>query len=88
MRAFRVDLAALASNLKSGAAFGATLYWDLVLFCATWCDVDIESKSFILLSLFSAVRCRAVQGYALDSQIGLKSPLARSLYCSLFDIDH
>jgi hypothetical protein len=35
MHAFRVDLAALTSNLKSGAAFGATLYRDLVLFCAT-----------------------------------------------------
>jgi hypothetical protein len=43
-------------ELKSGAAFGATLYRVLVLFCATWCDVDIESRSFILLSLFSAVQ--------------------------------
>ena len=56
LRAFHVDLAALASNLKSGAAFGATLYRVLVLFCATWCDVDIKSKSFILLSLFSVVQ--------------------------------
>jgi hypothetical protein len=54
--AFRVDLAALASNLKSGAAFGATLYRVLVLSCATWCDVDIESKPFILRSLFSVVQ--------------------------------
>lgn len=44
LRAFRVDFAALASNLKPGAAFGATLYRVLVLFCATWCDVDIEYK--------------------------------------------
>jgi hypothetical protein len=30
-----------------------------MLFGATWCDVDIESKSFILLSLFSAVQGNA-----------------------------
>jgi hypothetical protein len=52
----RLDLAALASGLRSGAAFGATLYGVSVLFYATWCDVDIESKSFMMLSLFSAVQ--------------------------------
>jgi hypothetical protein len=32
----------------SGAAFGATLYRDLVLFGATVCDVDNTSISFIM----------------------------------------
>jgi hypothetical protein len=41
---------------RSGAAFGATLYLDFVLLCATRCDVDNEFKSFILLSLFGYVR--------------------------------
>ena len=49
-------LAALASNVESGAAFGATLYHVLVPFCALSCNVDIESKSFILLSLFAVVQ--------------------------------
>jgi hypothetical protein len=40
-RACRLDLAAIASTLESGAAFGATLYRDLVLSCANWCNVDI-----------------------------------------------
>ena len=56
MHACRLDLAALASTLESGAAFGATLYRVLVPFCAILCNVDIESKSFILLSLFAAVQ--------------------------------
>jgi hypothetical protein len=42
--------------LESGAAFGATLYRVLVLFCAILCNVDIESKSFILLTLFAVVQ--------------------------------
>lgn len=50
------ELAALTSNLKSGAAFGATLYRVLVPFSAILCNVDIESKSFILLLLFAAVQ--------------------------------
>ena len=33
---------------RSGAAFGATLYRDLVLFGATVCDVDNVSMSFII----------------------------------------
>jgi hypothetical protein len=33
---------------NSGAAFGATLYRDLVPFCATGCDVDNMSMSFIM----------------------------------------
>ena len=40
---------------KSGAAIGATWYRDLVLFCASECNVDNESNSFILLSLFGVV---------------------------------
>jgi len=33
---------------NSGAAFGATLYRDLVHFGATQCDVDNTSMSFIM----------------------------------------
>jgi hypothetical protein len=46
---------------NSGAAFGATLYRDLVLFGATRCAVDNDLKSFILLSLFDSVRGSARQ---------------------------
>jgi hypothetical protein len=45
--------------LIPGAAFGATLYRALVLFGATGCYVDNESKLFILLSLFGLVQCSA-----------------------------
>jgi hypothetical protein len=38
------------------AAFGATLYCDLVLFGATKCDVDNRSNSFNLLLLFGSVQ--------------------------------
>ena len=41
---------------RSGAAFGATLYRDLVLFGATGCDVDNMSMSFIMCMLFVSVR--------------------------------
>jgi hypothetical protein len=34
---------------KSGAAYGATLYGDLVLFGSSECNVDNESNSYILL---------------------------------------
>ena len=46
----------LGLRTKSGAAFGATLYCNLVLFGATKCDVDNRSKSFNLLLLFGSVQ--------------------------------
>jgi hypothetical protein len=44
---------------KAGAAFGATLYRDLVLLGASECQVDNESNSFILLSSFGSVQASA-----------------------------
>jgi hypothetical protein len=63
-----LDLAALASTFESGAAFGATLYRVLVLFGAMACDVDNESKSFILQSLFSAVQGSASLCFELSNR--------------------
>jgi hypothetical protein len=45
-----------SGRVKSGAAFGATLYCDFVLSCATKCGADNKSISFILKLLFCAVQ--------------------------------
>jgi len=62
----RVDLAALASNLKSGAAFGVTLYRVLVLSVrpgAMW----ISNPSHSFCPLYS-VWCRGVQSRRLTPE--------------------
>jgi len=61
----------LAVNLMltpSGAAFGATLYRDLVLFGASECDVDNESNSFILLALFGSVQGSATWCFEIEKR--------------------
>lgn len=53
---------------KSGAAFGATWYRDLVLFGASECNVDNESNSFILLSLFGSVQGSATWCFEIENR--------------------
>jgi hypothetical protein len=55
-------------SAKSGAAFGATLYRDLILFGATECDVDNESISFILPLLFGSVRDGATRCIRVENR--------------------
>jgi hypothetical protein len=43
-----------------GAAFGATLYRELVLSGASACNMDNQSSSFILLLLFGSVHRSAI----------------------------
>jgi uncharacterized membrane protein len=54
-------IASWKKSTPPSAAFGATLYRDLVLFGAARCDVDNEFISFILCSLFSSVQGSARQ---------------------------
>lgn len=46
---------------KPGAGFGASLYWNLVLACANWCDVEIN-LTIGILGTYSAIyrKCRMV----------------------------
>ena len=53
---------------KSGAAFGATLYRDLILFGASECNADNESNSFILLSLFGSVQGSATRCFEMEKR--------------------
>jgi hypothetical protein len=48
-----------SDGAKSDAAFGAALYRNFVLVGAIECNLDKESKSFILLSLGGSVQVSA-----------------------------
>ena len=67
------------NRFDSGAAFGATLYRNFVLFCAPRCDVDNRSIWLSLRLLFLSVRHRA--GKFSIAEIG---PKIRSGLDSLF----
>ena len=57
--------------LKAGAAFGATLYRVLVLFCADLVHMWISNPNHSFCDRYS-LRCTGVQGYAFVRKIGLK----------------